>query len=41
MPFIVPLEEKQQKVAHKPAQLYRFDWKLYQQVKRNNHDIML
>ncbi len=41
MPFIIPLNEKQEKVSHKPAQLYRFDRKIYQQLKRNNHDIML
>jgi ADP-ribose pyrophosphatase YjhB (NUDIX family) len=41
MPFIVPLNEKQERVSHKPAQLYRFDRRLYLQVKRNNHDIML
>jgi ADP-ribose pyrophosphatase YjhB (NUDIX family) len=41
MPFIVPLNEKQQSVSHKPAQLYRFDKKIYLQLKKNNHDIML
>ena len=28
-PFIVPLNEKQVRVAHKPARLYKFDKKLY------------
>jgi len=29
IPFIIPLNEKQKGVAHKPAQLYRFDQKKY------------
>ncbi len=41
MPFIIALNEKQQSVSHKPAQLYRFDRKIYQQIKKNNYDIML
>lgn len=41
MPYIVPLNEKQQSVSHKPAQLYRFDRAIYQQLKKNNYDIML
>ncbi|HEY9124835.1 MAG TPA: NUDIX domain-containing protein [Bacteroidales bacterium] len=41
MPFIVPLNEKQQSVLHKPAQLYYFDRKIYQQVRKNNYDLML
>lgn len=41
MPYIVPLNEKEDSVAHKPAQLYRFDRKVYNQLKKNNYDIML
>ena len=41
MPYIAPLNEKQQSVSHKPAQLYRFDKNLYLQLKKNNYDIML
>ncbi|MDR0962421.1 MAG: NUDIX hydrolase [Mediterranea sp.] len=37
MEYIVPLEEKEQGVAHRAARYYRFDKKLYnkQRVKRN------
>ncbi len=31
--FIIPLEEKQNKVAHKPARLYKFDKKRFMQFK--------
>ena len=30
--FIVPLDEKQQGVAHKPARLYRFDKNAFHQI---------
>lgn len=40
MPYIVALNEKQQSVSHKPAQLYGFDKKKYWDLKKNNHDIM-
>lgn len=33
--FIVPLEEKQTNVAHKPARLYRFDKQLFKQFSNN------
>jgi ADP-ribose pyrophosphatase YjhB (NUDIX family) len=33
--YIVPLNEREKGVSHKPAQLYRFDRKLYKQYKRN------
>ncbi len=35
MDFIVPLEEKQQNVAHKPAQLYRYDKRRFRQFSNN------
>jgi hypothetical protein len=41
MPFIAPLNEKQEKVSHKPAQLYWFNKEVYLQLKKNNFDIML
>lgn len=29
MPYIIPLEEREQGVAHRAARYYRFDKKLY------------
>ncbi len=41
MDYIVPLNEKQHFVAHKPAQLYKFDKRRYQQYrKRKNSGIL-
>lgn len=34
LPYLIPLNEKQQNVAHKPAMLYRFDRHIYENVKR-------
>ena len=34
--YIIPLDEKEKNVAHKPAQFFRFDKKKYQQAKENN-----
>lgn len=34
MEYIVPMEEKQQGVAHRAARYYRFDKKIYNKVRR-------
>jgi hypothetical protein len=34
--YFVPLEEKQEKVAHKPARLYKFDRDIYEKVAKAN-----
>ena len=34
MEYVVPLEEKQQGVAHRAARYYRFDKKIYNKVRR-------
>ena len=39
--YIVPLNEREKDVSHKPAQLYRFDKKLYKQYKRNIGSVYL
>ena len=39
--YIVPLNEREKGVGHKPAQLYRFDKKLYKQYKRNIGSVYL
>ena len=39
--YIVPLNEREKGVGHKPAQLYRFDKKLYNQYKRNIGSVYL
>jgi len=39
--YIVPLNEREKDVGHKPAQLYRFDKKLYNQYKRNFGSVYL
>jgi len=39
--YIVPLNERENGVGHKPAQLYRFDKKLYNQYKRNIGSVYL
>lgn len=36
LPYLNPLEEWQQNVAHKPARLYQFDKNLYEQIKSDN-----
>jgi 8-oxo-dGTP diphosphatase len=40
LPYIVPLNERQRGVAHKPAQLHVFDNKKYDQLK-NNHTVFI
>jgi hypothetical protein len=39
--YIVPLNEREKGVGHKPAQFYRFDKKLYQQYRRNIGSVYL
>ena len=39
--YIVPLNEHEKDVSHKPAKLYRFDKKLYKQFKRNIGSVYL
>ena len=34
MEYVVPLEEKQQGVAHRAARYYKFDKKIYNKVRR-------
>jgi 8-oxo-dGTP diphosphatase len=41
MPFIIPLNEKEESKLHKPSRLYRFDKSIYLQLKKNSYDIML
>jgi len=38
MPFIVPLNEKQKGVSHKPAQLFIFSPDIFSTIKKNSHD---
>ncbi len=38
MKYLIPLDEKQMGVAHKPAQLYCFDRAIYEQTKREFFD---
>ena len=39
--YIVPMNEREKDVSHKPARLYRFDKKLYKQYKRNIGSVYL
>ena len=39
--YIVPLNEREKGVSHKPAGLYRFDKKLYNRYKRNSGSVYL
>ncbi len=39
--FLIPLAEKERGVRHKPAQLYRFDRKLYIRYKKSNNGFIL
>jgi 8-oxo-dGTP diphosphatase len=32
--FLIPLSEKEKRVSHKPAQLYKFDKKLYEENRK-------
>ena len=32
-PFLIDLDEKQEKVPHKPASFYKFDRKIYEKVR--------
>ena len=41
MNFIVPLDEKQNSVAHKPAQLYKFDKKRFMQFRKDWKSVMV
>lgn len=41
MDYIVPLNEKQLSVAHKPAQLYKFDKRRYQQYRKRKNPVLL
>jgi 8-oxo-dGTP diphosphatase len=41
MKFLVATDELQEGVAHKPAQLYRFDKKLYNKHKKENFEFIL
>jgi len=38
--FLVPLNEKEKDVSHKPAQLYRFDKKLYGKYEKGRNEII-
>lgn len=39
--FLVPLNEKENGVSHKPAQLYRFDKKMYEKYEKDRQEIIL
>lgn len=41
MNFIVPLDEKQNSVAHKPARLYKFDKKRFIQFRKDWRSVMI
>jgi hypothetical protein len=34
--YLIPLQEREKKVAHKPAQLYKFDKRLYYKTRKEN-----
>ncbi len=36
MPFIIPIDEKQVNVSHKPAQFYNFNRKVYNKTQKNS-----
>lgn len=38
MKYLIPLEEKQKGVAHKPARLFQFDREVYEQTKKELFD---
>ncbi len=38
MKYLIPLDEKQKGVAHKPAQLYTFSRDIYEQTKTELFD---
>ncbi|WP_319590747.1 NUDIX hydrolase [uncultured Draconibacterium sp.] len=38
--FLVPLKEKEKCVSHKPAQLYRFDRRLYEKYEKGRKEII-
>jgi 8-oxo-dGTP diphosphatase len=39
--FLIPLQEKEKGVPHKPASLYKFDQKLYQKNNKNKNGFIL
>jgi 8-oxo-dGTP diphosphatase len=38
--FLVPLNETEKEVSHKPARLYRFDRKIYEKYEKNRKEII-
>ena len=41
MPLLIELDETEQGLAHRPARLYRFDERKYQQLKRKGFNFEL
>ncbi len=41
MPYVVPLKEKQQGVAHKPAQLYVFSREVYEKTRKQRYNFFV
>jgi hypothetical protein len=41
MPYVVPMDEKEKGVAHKPAQYYTFSKKIYNKTRKNTLDIIV
>ncbi len=41
MKFVIPLDEKQQKVPHKPARVHIFSWDVYKKTKEEKPTISL
>ena len=41
MKYLIPLNEKQKRVAHKPARLYVFDRQIYEKTKSANFDFSI
>jgi hypothetical protein len=39
--YIVPLDEREKEVSHKPARFYRFDKKIYRQTKKSIDSVYL
>lgn len=41
MKFVIPLDEKQQRVAHKPARVHIFSWDVYRKTREEKPSISL
>jgi len=41
MKYVIPLNEKQRGVAHKPAQLFKFDKDIYLETRQERFDFFV